>query len=450
MHRHGLTWIALFGVITLMFLQLPPMAARQDAVLNTYGALVEVNALVKQRFVKAIADDRLVNGAIRGVLFQLDPYCGYITPAELPAFERRARGDYIGIGVEVGMQSGKLTVIAPIEGSPAAGAGLLAGDAVLAIDGRAIEDLSVFDVEDMLVGSPGTTVRLRIQHQGQSDTRTVTITRGPVSLISVRGFRRDASARYEYMIDAAQRIGYIRVSNFLQNTTRDFDAVLARLLEEAARGLIIDLRFNPGGVMHQAIAMVDRFVGTGVILSTVTRRKAVHEYLATPHSTDTDVKLVVLINGASASAAEIVAGSLQASGRALVVGERSFGKGSVQHLIYLTETEGAVKLTTAYYRLPDGRIIHRTAENTQTDTWGVIPDVVVPLSDDEVRAIQESRRKVDQAFAPPTGRLDPPATSAEAGEPREAAQLEILRDRQLLKALSHLRHELDNQDHSHG
>lgn len=144
--------------------------------------------------------------------------------------------------------------------------------------------------------------------------------------------------------------------------------------------------------------MVDRFVPDGLILATVTRRQAVAEYRATAKNTWADLPLVVLINGASASSAEIVSGALQARGRALVVGTRSFGKGSVQHLIHLTDQAAAVKLTTAYYRLPDGRFIHRTARNVHTDEWGVIPDVIVPLTKDEDLAIREARHNLDLAF----------------------------------------------------
>lgn len=428
MHRHSLTWIAILGLIVVMFLRLPQMAARQDAVLNTYSALVEVDALAKQKYVEPIEDRRLVDGAIRGMLLTLDPYSGYIAPEELPAFERRAAGDYIGIGIEVGMKGGRLTVIAPIEGTPAARAGVRAGDVIQSINGQDIEALSVFDVEELLGGAPGTTVRLRVQHLGDDKPEAMTISRGPVSLVTVRGFRRDASGHWEFMIDRERRIGYISVSSFLYSTTRDFDAALRKLSAQGLRGLILDLRFNPGGVMHQAIAIVDRFVDSGVILSTVTRRRAVQKFQATRRGTITGAEMAVLINGASASAAEIVAGSLQAHGRAFVVGERSFGKGSVQHLIHLIDTKGAIKLTTAYYRLPDGRIIHRTAKNVRSDVWGVIPDRSIILRNDEVRAIQETRRMLELAFI---GSADPLASS------------EIIHDRQLLEALAHIRQQLD-------
>ncbi len=442
MHKHNLVWIAIFGVIALLFFRLPQMAARQDAVVNTYSALVEVDALAKQKYVEPIAGDRLVDGAIRGMLRQLDPYSGYIAPDKLPAFERRARGDFIGIGIEVGVRSDRLTVIAPVEGSPAAKAGILPGDVILSIDGRDIENLSVFDAEQLLDGPAGSTLRLRVQHIDQSKPEDLTIVRGPVNMHTVRGFRRDTDGRFEYMIDEANGIGYMRISNFLYNTVRDFDAVLQRLSGQGVKSLIIDLRFNPGGVMQQAVAMVDRFVDDGVILSTVTRRKAVQTYMATDDGTLKDVKLVVLVNEASASSAEIVAGSLQALGRAEIIGERSFGKGSVQHLIHLTESKGAVKLTTAHYRLPDGRIIHRTRKNAHTDSWGVIPDIEISLSDDERRAIRETRRILDLAFADsaPGSQCQQDDTSAHeqpASQPQEP--LEVQRDRQLLEALENLR-----------
>jgi len=247
------------------------------------------------------------------------------------------------------------------------------------------------------------------------------------------------------MIDPAYRIGYIRVSHFLHNTLRNFDETLRDLANQRPDGLIIDLRFNPGGLMQQAVAMVDRFVDAGVILSTVTRRKAVQEYRATQQGTIGDVKLAVLINSASASAAEIVAGSLQAYDRALIVGDRSFGKGSVQHLIYLTESKGAVKLTTAYYRLPDGRIIHRTKKNAHTDSWGVIPDIEVTLGDDEVRAIQESRRALDYAFAETASTPDSPESDSTSHQPGQSSTLEIHRDRQLREALSQLRRQISDR-----
>ena len=441
MHRHHLTWLAIFAVIALMFLNLPRMVAKQDTVLNTYSALVEVDALVRQQFVMPVEDQRLVYGAIRGMMLPLDPYSGYIAPAELATFLRRNKGEYTGIGIEVGVRRGRLTVITPIEGSPASHSGVRAGDTIMSIDGRDTNGLSVFDMEELLNGASASSVRLRVLHPGELEPVILTIKRGHVSLHTVRGFGRDESGRWRYLIDPEGGLGYVRVSSFLDNTMRDFDAAVRTLQRGGVRGIILDLRFNPGGLMPQAVAMVDRFVGDGLILSTLTRHRAVRDYRATPRGTMTDVKLAVLINGASASAAEIVAGSLQAHGRATIVGQRSFGKGSVQRLIRLTDHHAAVKLTTAYYRLPDGRIIHRTPSSTPDDPWGIEPDVRIELSHDEERAIRESWRALDGALDAGESGHDEGQAMVEIQE-SSADGREILRDRQLATALALLRRTL--------
>ncbi len=418
------------------------MVAKQDSVLNTYGALVEVDALVKQRFVEPVGGDRLVTGAIRGILLQLDAYSGYIAPDELPAFERQSSGDYVGVGIEFGVKNARLTVIAPIEGSPAAQAGVRPGDVIVSVDGQDVTDRSVFDVEEMLIGEPGTTVRLRLLHQWQREPETLTMVRSHIKIPSVRGFARSRSNGWRYVIDRLNAIAYIRVSNFRYNTMSDFDRVLAGLMGEGLRGLIIDLRFNPGGVMHQAIEMVDRFVHQGTILSTVNRYRAVNQYRATGPGTVKKIKLVVLINAGSASSSEIVAGSLQAHGRALVVGERSFGKGSVQHLIPLRDHKAAVKLTVAYYRLPDGRIIHRTAKQASTDSWGVIPNVEVSLTREQTETLRRSRRALDLALADGSADGDAPGRRDANDDPALHENRELILDRQLIEALTALQEQL--------
>jgi carboxyl-terminal processing protease len=440
-HRSTVAWIAIFVVIGIMFLRLPPMVAKQDAVLHTYGALVEVDALVKQQFVERVETDRLVDGAIRGVLLQLDPYSGYIPADELPGFDRRSRGDYCGLGVEIGVHHGHMTVIAPVEGSPAARAGVRPGDLLLAVDGRNVDGRSVFDVEEMLVGPPDSRVELRVLHPGDAEPTDIEIARGRVTLASVRGFARppvpSGSARWSYLIAPDARIAYVRVSSFRRNTLSEFDEALAVLGTADLRGLVLDLRFNPGGHMYQAIAMVDRFISEGIILSTVNRYGAVDEYLATEAVHLQGVPIVVLVNGGSASAAEIVAGALQAHRRAVVAGERTFGKGSVQHVIALKEHQAAVKLTVAYYRLPDGRIIHRAARSGDARPWGITPDVPVTLTDGETAAVRRCRHELDLAFTE-DGRAGEalPATNC-------AVTRRVLVDRQLERALELLRSPAD-------
>ena len=440
-YRHTLTWIAILGLIILMFLRLPPMVAKQDSLMNVYGPLVEVDALCRQQYVEPIRDGRLVEGAIRGMMMRLDPYSGYIAPDELPSFERRSGGDYTGVGIELGFQQGRLTVIAPIEGSPAARAGIRPGDMLLAVDGVEVDARSVFDVGEMLVGPAGETVTLRVLHAGESDPVDIAIQRDHVHMASVRGIARTGRDDWDYWIDSERRIAYIRISNFRTNTMDEFDAVLRSLRGNGPRGLIIDLRFNPGGIMQQAVALVDRFVSQGVILATVTRRRAVETFRATRSGTLAEPPLVVLVNGGSASASEIVAGALQAHGRAKVVGERTFGKGSVQHVVHLTHHPAAVKLTTAYYRLPDGRIIHRTPHNDDSDQWGVIPDDAVELTELEEQEIREERRALDLAFLEHEGPFFDRDPATEIPAERQSLRL----DRQLAKALDLVIRAVDEQ-----
>ncbi len=444
MHRHGLTWLVVFAVVIVMFLRLPAMVAKQDSVVNTYRTLVEVDALAKQRFVEPIEDRHLVDGAIRGMLSQLDPYSGYLAPDELVAFEQRSAGGYIGIGIDVGMLNGQPTVIAASEDGPGAAAGVAAGDVILAVDGRRVENMSVFDIGRLLRGTRDTQVNLTVLHTGQDDSTELSVTRGAVTIHTVRGFRRTSPATWDYLIDPDRRIGYIRINRFHVNTMPDFESALDSLLRQKVGGIVIDLRFNPGGLLDQAVDLVDRFVSDGLIVSTVTRRQVEREYYATAPHTLPAMDLVVLVNGGSASAAEIVAGSLQDRQRAVVVGERSFGKGCVQLLMYLTTQKAGVMLTTTYYRLPSGRIIHRPPGAASTDAWGVHPDVKVRLSRDEKRLIQESRRQVDSA---PLVTGDSEST----GDPTHGTEYpEVYRDRQLLHALAILSGEADVLPESDG
>jgi carboxyl-terminal processing protease len=404
-------------IIMALFYGLTLRNAQQDSVYRTYAPLVEVDALIRHNYIGHVDPAALIDGAIRGALLELDPYSRYIAPDELEAFRRKMAAEYTGIGVEIGMRHGRLTVITPIEESPAARAGILAGDVILAIDGQSAEGMSVPDADALLAGAPGSTVTLIVRHPSEDQIQTSTITRGSISMQPVKGFRRTAAGSWDYLIDPRLRIGYIRVSSFRENTTVAFDDALSELKEAGVRGIVLDLRFNGGGYLPRAVEMADRFIPSGTIVSTV-KQKTVDRYRAKKEGTLPPVELVVLINGASASAAEIVAGALQDHGRATLVGTRSFGKGSVQQERRLRGRGASVWLTEAYYELPLGRIIHRTPDNTGTENWGVIPDIRVPLTAAQRREVQASRRAADgagltsQAIRPnqplTTGPTDPP------------------------------------------
>ena len=430
MSRRNLIWIAVILAIAVMFCRLPRMAAEPDALRRSYGPLLEVDALVRQKYVEPVTDERLLDGAIRGMMRQLDPYSGYIGPAEMESFRRSTAGHYIGIGVETGMLHGRLTIIAPIEDGPAMRAGVRAGDVILEVNGKLADELTVSDVSELLRGPAGSDVELIVRHRGDAEPERIVVTRSPVSVHVVKGFRHVGPGRWDYLIDDATGVAYVRVASFQGNTIDDFANVLDQLRGIGAKALILDLRFNAGGLISHAIKMVDRFVSEGIIVSTVTRRQAVREYYAHAEGVLENLELVVLVNGASASAAEIVAGSLQTHGRATVVGSRSFGKGVVQHVVDLRDRSAALRLTVSYYKLPDGRIIHKTPANAATDSWGIIPDVEVLLTDEEIEAVHQGRRRVDAAVSRTTTQR---ATDPRSAPPPDAPTIPI--DRQLAKAL---------------
>ncbi|MGB0717176.1 MAG: S41 family peptidase [Phycisphaerae bacterium] len=391
MTHQSMIGVTTFGIVALMLIRLPPLVARQDSVLNTFRALVEVNALASQRHTSAVEDELLVHGAITGMLRQLDPYSDYLPPTEWSAFQRRSSGAYLGIGVEVGMQNGEIMIIAPVEEGPAIRAGILAGDAILAIDGESTQNLSIADVDKRLAGEPGEEIQLEIRHANETESRLVTIRREPIKLNTVRGHARRDDGTWDYMLDPVEKIAYIRINSFRETTSREFRNALREAHAHLCNGIILDLRFNPGGLMNQAVAMADKFVKEGTILQTVTRRGVEREYRATPMGALTNPRLAILINEGSASSAEIVAGALQDLGRATIVGTRSFGKGSLQHLIELESIPAAIRLTVGVYRLPSGRVIHRAPHALPEESWGIQPDVLVPLDQATYAKVQQAR-----------------------------------------------------------
>ncbi len=419
--KQSWAWVVMFGLIAVMLMRLPPMAAEQDTVFGAFRALVEVDAIARQHFVEPIKDNRFVEGALRGMMFRLDPYSGFLNKAELANLEHHNEGAYMGIGIDVGFVHDKPTVIAASPGGPSARAGILAGDTILSINGTRVHNKSVLELQALLRGEKGKSVTITIRQLDNGEKRTVDMIPESINIETVRGSYRKADGQWSFMLDSAMPIGYIRISNFLRPTGTDFAAALREVLAADAKGLILDMRFNPGGLFKQAIYIADLFLGEGVIVSTVTRRLATREYRATAETLAEKLPLVVLVNQASASAAEVLAGSLQDHERATIVGTRSFGKGSVQHLIHLQSIEAAIKLTTAYYRLPKGRIVHRNPKTEKSGDWGVLPNLVVELSDAESRAIQLSRIDAEKI----TGDYNAP----------DDKPLAVIRDRQIARAI---------------
>lgn len=410
-------WICLVVILAAMFYGLTPMVAEQDSVYRTYAPLIEVDSLVHRHYLRPLRDAILVDGAIRGMLSELDRYSGYVAPDEMESFRRRNTGEFTGIGVELGLVGDAIVVIAPFEHGPAVAAGVRPGDEIVAVDARPVDHLSVFDVEGLLDGPPGTPVRLTVRRA--ASRVDLVVPRDHLQRPAVSGSSRDAQGRWTFWADAPARIGYIRIAQFSRGMTDDFDRVLNDLLRTGLRGLVIDLRFNAGGLMTQAIALVDRFVSSGIIVTTVNRFAGAHTYKAGDAGTVRDLPLAILVNGGSASSSEIVAGSLQDHRRAVIVGEQSFGKGTVQDFIHVQDGRAGVRLTVAHYQLPSGRIIHKQPGAADSDPWGITPDVPVPISNDE-------RARLLQAF----GRSAVENTAAGPGsDPQLSVALTVVLDR---------------------
>jgi carboxyl-terminal processing protease len=328
--------------------------------LQEIRAFTEVFDKIKSDYVDEITDKSLLESAIRGMLSGLDPHSTYLDPEAYQELQEGTTGEFGGLGIEVGMEDGFIKVIAPIDDTPAQKAGIKPGDLIVRINDTSIKDLSLGDAVKMMRGKPGTDIRLTIIREGQKEPLKITITRAVVKVQSVKSRILEP------------HFGYIRISHFQSHTGEDLNEALVKLKEENGRedlkGLILDLRNNPGGILGSAVATADIFLDRGLIVYTKGRAPdSEMRFNATSADLLKNAPMVVLVNGGSASASEIVAGALQDHKRAIIMGSRTFGKGSVQTILPMNNN-AALKLTTALYYTPSGRSIQ--AE-------GIMPDIVL-------------------------------------------------------------------------
>lgn len=341
----------------------PPQAARELS-----ASVASVLPIIEQRYVQTVDVNALQQAAIKGAVDQLDSYSGFMTPNDARAFRDLTEGQFGGLGIEITVEAGVVIVIAPIEGTPASDAGILPGDRILAVDGVEHCFRSAHEAAKVLKGDPGSMVRLLVQHAGEP---------GPVSIEVERAIIHVSSISRPHILDSTSGLGYIRIQQFSPNTDAELEEALEKLTQEGMRALVLDLRSNPGGDLRASIACADLFVDKGVLLRTVGRSDNT-EYKATVESTIMRQPLVVLVNGYSASAAEILAGALKDADRAQVVGVRTFGKGSVQQVIGLADGS-LLRLTTARFYTSSGRPIHKADDAAAGDEWGIDPHVYVAL-----------------------------------------------------------------------
>lgn len=435
-----LTAIALLAVAAALLVRPLVASAFSDADDRLVDRIETINDLVNKTFFTDPDTDAMRDGAISGMLEALgDQYTQYIPPARVDEFRKLVSGDYVGIGAEVRESDGFLTIISPMDDSPALRAGLQADDLVVAVNGNSVFRLGTDSIIDALLGDPNTTVTVTIERDTdapptgaapasvpgpveldpQTHTRRpvepnaqpvvfltepitapgpkpghtrfdVTITRQRIMADTVKGLHRDAD-QWRYFADPERKIAYVRITSFTQETMAALPKALLEIERQGANALVLDLRFNSGGSLQAAVVLSDLFLDAGTIVSTKGRAEPERVFRADPRAVLPDLPIAVLINAASASASEILAGALKDNDRAIVVGERSLGKGLVQSVYELPRDHGELKLTTARYYLPSGRNINRDPEDT---VWGVDPSdgFYVPIPIDEAIDTLVTRR----------------------------------------------------------
>jgi carboxyl-terminal processing protease len=351
-------FIATFLGITTFFsstLFAADNAEGEKSRLASLAKFTRVLATIEKYYVDDIKIDDIIKKSIEGLLTNLDAHSSYLDEKHFKDLKIQTEGEFGGLGITVGQRDGALTVIAPMEGTPADKAGIKAGDIILKINKQSTLNMTIDEAVNLMRGKPGTGIELTVVREGETKPLTISIVRDIIKIESV----------YSKMIEN-ENILYVRVVNFDKNIVGDVQEAITK--NKNIKGIVLDLRNNPGGLLNQAVGLVDIFIDEGIIVSQKGRVESENaEYKATKSGTNTKLPLVVLVNGGSASASEIVSGALQDHKRAIIIGEKTFGKGSVQAVLPVVDNE-AIRLTIARYYLPSGRTIQ--AE-------GVTPDIVV-------------------------------------------------------------------------
>jgi carboxyl-terminal processing protease len=318
----------------------------------------EVLTQVQKHYVEEVKPKELVHGAIRGMLSTLDPHSAFMTPEMYKEIQVETKGEFGGVGIQIGIKDNRLAVIAPIEGTPAQKAGIKAGDFITKVNEEATKDLTLMDAVQKMRGPKGSKVSLTIQRDGVPDPLVFTLIRDTIKIESVRSKVLEGN------------IAYVRLTQFQESTGKDLSRVLKQFHEQKLQSTILDLRNNPGGLLTSAVEVSEQFVAPGKLIVYIKGRDGrKDEYLSRAKEPQEEYPMIVLVNEGSASASEIVAGALQDWGRAVVIGNTTFGKGSVQTILPLADGSG-LRLTTAKYYTPKGRSIQTT---------GITPDIVVKL-----------------------------------------------------------------------
>ena len=396
------------SVLVYMWCVADDSGAPDKALYEQVELLADAITIVQSDFVEEIAPNKLIYGALEGLLSSLDGYSHFMDPDDFKEMEIDTKGEFGGLGIEIGIRDGILTVIAPIDSTPAEKAGLKAGDKIVKIEGILTRGLKLTDAVKKLRGKPNTKITITILREGEEKLLDFTITRSVIKPESIKTAR---------MID--KKIGYIKLVEFQERTAEELAKKISGLKKDGMKALVLDLRNNPGGLLDASYAVSDNFLPEGKIVVSLKGRVPAQNkvYTSTGKRGFTDFPMVVLVNEGSASASEIVAGAIQENQRGIILGTTTFGKGSVQTIIPLKDGS-AVRLTTAAYYTPKDRSINNT---------GITPDVVVKLRQEK----KTSEEKGDV--------FDKIEGKEEKGEAEKAAEKEIVYDNQMQAAIDMLR-----------
>ena len=447
MSRWNLLWLLVVPAVVALGLAVTASAPPPDKDYELVRTVVDVLAEVDRNYVKELTDEekqKLVEEMLNGGLRKLDPHSEYMTAEDFKLFETVSEGEFGGIGVTAvpDPKTSLLKIESLLPGTPAYRAGLQAGDLIWKVGDRATDEMKPEEARSLIKGKPGTPVTLTIIREGSREPIVVTLTRGIIELHPFMGFARDPAdpTKWDFMADKQNKIAYVRLTGFTEKSYKDLRAAVEEAERNGARALVLDLRDNPGGLLTQAAQVADLFLTGGTVVSTKNRTGGGRKWEAKAEDTvflpAEQKPMAVLINRGSASASEIVAAALQDHKRAVVVGERTYGKGSVQKVFNLRNGD-AVKLTTESWLTPAGKNIHRWPDAKESDEWGVRPDpgMAVKLTDEQIREYVRHYSRLDYVKGKPgsTGK-DEPKANGPAEKPYVDPVLE--------KALDHLRGKL--------
>ena len=393
---------AYMAVLTGMLNELnePQVSIKKDKLIDIFERVLVMNE--SQPGGMGLPPALLIAQFAQGALSSLDPYTVIFWPSQIQQFEKALTNQFTGIGIRFSKEEESPKVLSVLPDTPAYHSGLEAGDVIVAVDGVGMSMMSPDCVAQNIAGPEGTKVTLTVRHEGEDKTRDITLYRTNIVVPSIRGWQRSETGEWRYMIDVHNKVGYIRISCFDFRTVDDFETILTELEKQGLKGLILDLRSNPGGLLTGAIEIADMFIKEGLIARIQPRCGMPNYISANREKTHPDYPLVVLIDRFTASSAEILSGVLQEPkhNRATIVGERSYGKSSVQSIVSHIGGGAKLKYTTAYYYLPSGQKIKNRRMDTKlsSEDWGVLPDVNVKLRSAELRNMVKMQRANESAL----------------------------------------------------